>query len=59
MKKFLDNLKAQAEANPIVAMAAGAALLTAVSKLMDANTARVSAHTHALEVNRRIANSIR
>lgn len=59
MNKFLNNLKAQAEANPLVAMAAGAALLTAASKLLDANTARIAAHTHALEVQRRIMNASR
>jgi hypothetical protein len=59
MKKFIDNLKAQAEANPLAAMAAAALLFTATAKLLDANTARSSARTHALEVNRRIANSNR
>lgn len=54
MKKFIDNLKRQAEANPLLAIAAAAALFTATSKLLDANTARSAARTHALEVNRRI-----
>jgi len=57
MEKFLNNLKAQAEANPLVALAATAALLTACGKLMDANTARMAASTHAKEVARRIAKS--
>jgi hypothetical protein len=56
-KKFFDNLKASAEANPLVALGIGAALLTATSKLLDSNTARVSAKTHAREVDRRIYNS--
>lgn len=54
MKKYIDNLKRQAEENPVLALMAVAALFTATSKLMDANTARQSARTHALEVNRRI-----
>jgi hypothetical protein len=57
MKKFIDNLKAQAEANPLVAIAVAAALFTATSKLLDANTARVSAHTYAKEIDRRIRNA--
>lgn len=57
MKKFLDNLKAQAEANPLLALAAAAALFTATSKLLDANTQRSYAKTHALEINRRIINA--
>lgn len=55
MEKFVANLKAQIEANPIVAIGVAAALLTATSKLMDANTQRSYAKTHALEVNRRLA----
>jgi hypothetical protein len=57
MKKFTDNLKKQAEENPLLALAACAALFTATAKLMDANTARMAARTHAAEVARRIANS--
>jgi hypothetical protein len=55
MHKFLENLKREAEANPILAIAAAAALFTATSKLLDANTARYAAKTHAAEVARRIA----
>lgn len=57
MSKFIDNLKRQAEDNPIVALGVGAAFMTAMSKLADANTARVSAKTHAKEVDRRIRKS--
>ena len=53
--KFLTNFQRQAEENPVLAIAAVAALITATSKLMDANTARVAARTHALEVARRVA----
>ncbi|MCA1806545.1 MAG: hypothetical protein LC687_01580 [Actinobacteria bacterium] len=57
MNQFLTNLKAQAEQNPIIAIGVTAALLTATSKLLDANTDRVSAKTHAREIDRRIAMS--
>jgi hypothetical protein len=53
--RFYNNLKRQVEENPILAIAAAAALLTATSKLMDANTARTAAKTHAKEVARRVA----
>lgn len=55
MQKFYNNLLHQAEAQPLVAIGIGVALLTACAKLMDANTARVAAKTHAAEVARRIA----
>lgn len=55
MQKFIDNLKRQAEENPILALGVAAALFTATSKLLDANTARMAAKTHAAEVARRIA----
>lgn len=35
MDKFLENLKAQAEENPVLAMAAAAAMLTGASKLVN------------------------
>lgn len=59
MEKFYNNLKAQAQANPVAAMFVAAALLTAVSKVMDSNTQRSYAKTHAREVNRRIAQTIK
>ena len=52
--RFVQNLKAQAEANPALVLAISAALMTATSKLMDAFTAYLSARTHAKEVERRI-----
>lgn len=57
MNKFFNNLKRQAEENPIVALVVATAAVTAAGKLMDANTARVSAKTHAKEVDRRVRNS--
>ena len=57
--QFVKNLKKQADENPLLAIAAGVALITAVSKLLDASTARKAAHTHALEVARRIQKASR
>lgn len=53
MQKFWNNLKYQAEQNPIAALAVGAAVLTAATKLMQANTERENARSWAKEVDRR------
>ena len=53
MDKFLENLKAQAEANPVLAMGVAAGLITAVSKLMDANTNARNAKSWGRETRRR------
>ena len=53
MKKYIDNLKRQAEDNPLLALGVGAALLTAVTKLINANTERNNAKTWEREVDRR------
>jgi hypothetical protein len=53
MKKYIDNLKAQAEENPLLALAIGAGAVTAVSKLIEASTERQRARTWEMEVNRR------
>lgn len=53
--RFVRNLVAQAEANPVLVLGVAAALLTATAKLMDANTQRSYAKTHELEIERRIA----
>jgi hypothetical protein len=43
MDRFIDNLKRQAEDNPVLALGVAAALITAVSKLLDSsNNARNS-----------------
>lgn len=55
MQKFIDNLKRQAEDNPVLVMGVTAALLQSAAKVMDANTQRSYAKTHAREVDRRIA----
>ena len=59
MAKFqfdTSKLKEQAEDQPLLAAAAAAALLTGVSKLLNANTARQNAKTWKKEVNRRSKN---
>lgn len=53
MNEFVTNLKKQASENPLAAMAAGALLFTATSKLIGANTARQNAKTWQMEVARR------
>lgn len=53
MQKFINNLKRQAEDNPVVALGAGAVFIQAVSKLLSTNTQRKNAKTWAKEVNRR------
>lgn len=58
MNKFWNNLKAQAEANPVLVLGVAAAVLTASAKLIDSNTQRSYAKTHAREVDRRVAMSL-
>lgn len=53
MKKYIDNLKRQAEENPLVALAVAGAVVTAAAKLMQANTERKNSNTWAKEVERR------
>lgn len=59
MNTFWKNLKAAAEANPLYAIGAAAFLLTAASKVLDANTQRSYAKTHAREVDRRIMSNLK
>lgn len=53
MKKFADNLKRQAEENPVAALAVSALVITAVTKLMQANTEARNSKSWAKEVDRR------
>jgi hypothetical protein len=46
-------LKKQVEENPLVAMGIGAAVLSGLAKLMNANSARKNSNTWRKEVNRR------
>jgi len=53
MNKFLANLKREAEENPIVALGVTAALITAVSKLIDSSVDAKNAKAWQMEVARR------
>lgn len=57
MKKFLNNLKQTAQENPLMALAAGAATLTAVAKLVEASGNRAGSRAYAKDVDRRIKNN--
>lgn len=50
---FIDNLKRQAEENPILAMGVAAALITSISKLMNASSSRMNAKAWDRETIRR------
>jgi hypothetical protein len=52
-KKFVNNLKRQAEENPLAAIAAAGLVVTAMTKLLQANTARNNSKTWQQEVMRR------
>lgn len=53
MYPFLDNLKRQATANPMIALAAGATVLTAVTQFLGAAVNARNARSWAKEVARR------
>jgi hypothetical protein len=53
MNKFFTNLKKQAEENPLVAIGVATVAVTAVTKLMQANTERTNSRTWEKEVDRR------
>jgi hypothetical protein len=53
MDKFWKNLKIQAEENPMLALAAGATVLTVVTKLLGAGIDMRNSHAWAKEVQRR------
>lgn len=53
MNEFLENLKREAEKNPIAALGVAAGLLAAVGKLMNANTEAKKARDWKREVRRR------
>lgn len=53
MDKFIDNLKTQAEENPVLALGVAAALITAVSKLIDSGATAKNSRAWQQEVARR------
>ena len=54
MRRFWENLKRQAEENPVMALGFGAAFLTAVGKFIDAAGHARGSHAYAKDVQRRI-----
>jgi hypothetical protein len=54
MKRFIDNLKRQAEENPILALGIGAAVITAISKFIDASGRAAGSQAYARQVDYRI-----
>jgi len=53
MEKFLDNLKRQAEENPVLALGVAAGVLTALAKLIDSGADARNSRAWAKEVQRR------
>lgn len=59
MKKFVENLKRQAEENPFLALGIGAAVLTAAGKFIDAAGHAAGSRAYARQVDDRIRKSSR
>lgn len=57
MNKFYENLKRQAEENPLAALVVGTALLTAAGKFIDATGATVGRAAYAKQVENSIRKS--
>lgn len=57
MDRFIENLKNQAEANPVLAMGVAAALITSTSKLIDSLANAKNSKAWAKEVDRRVKKS--
>jgi hypothetical protein len=53
MNEFIENLKRQAEANPVLALGVAAGLITAISKLMDSSASMKNAKSWDRETMRR------
>jgi hypothetical protein len=56
MKKFVENLKQNAQENPMLTLAAAAAVITATAKLIDAVGHAQGSRAYAKDVNRRVKN---
>jgi hypothetical protein len=54
MNEFLENLKREASANPVVAIAVCAGLLTAASKFIEATGHAKGSAAYAKDVERRV-----
>jgi hypothetical protein len=59
MEKFLQNLSAQAEQNPLLALAIASGLMTAGAKLIKAHGESKGSRAYAKDVDRRIKASRR
>lgn len=57
MYKFVENLKRQVEENPVVALGAGAAVVQAISKLVQVHALHKNSKTWEKEVDRRAKKS--
>jgi hypothetical protein len=53
MDRFVENLKRQAEENPVLAMGVAAGLITAISKLIDSGATLKNSNAWKQEVARR------
>lgn len=53
-KNFIDNLTRQAEENPIMALGVAAALITSISKLVDASGHRKGSLAYAKQVEEKL-----
>lgn len=53
MHRFIENLKRQAEENPVLALGVGAGLITAISKLIDSGATASNSRAWKQEVARR------
>lgn len=59
MKKFIDNLKKQAEENPLAALVICAGVVTAIAKLLQVNNEWSNSKTWSKEVDRRRMMSVK
>jgi len=57
MKKFVENLKRSAQENPMLALAATAAVITATAKLIEASGNATGSRAYAKDVDRRVKNT--
>lgn len=56
-QNFLNNLQRQAEENPIMALGVAAALITSISKLVDASGHRKGSLAYAKQVEQKLKNA--
>lgn len=59
MNRFLENLKNQAEENPVFALGVAAGLITAISQLVNASSNKQNARSWDRETARRAMKDVR